>query len=89
MTDTAISPLRRHMIEEMTIRELGPKTQAGYIRAVKNSAASLGHSPDRASIVVAQPSCPASSRVDIPSAHLPDCNGWDGDTLLHHQRRTQ
>lgn len=25
MTDTAISPLRRRMIEDMTIRKLGPK----------------------------------------------------------------
>ena len=50
MTDTAISPLRRRMIEDMTIRKLGPKTQADYIRAVKNFAAFLGHSPDRATI---------------------------------------
>ena len=50
MTDKAISPLRRRMIEDMTIRKLGAKTQAGYIRAVKNFAAFLGHSPDRASV---------------------------------------
>ena len=29
MTDTAISPLRRRMIEDMTIRKLGPKTSSG------------------------------------------------------------
>jgi hypothetical protein len=50
MTDKAISPLRRRMIEDMTIRKVGPKTQAGYIRAVKNFADFLGHSPDRAGI---------------------------------------
>ena len=50
MTETAISPLRQRMIEDMTIRKLGAKTQAGYIRAVKNFAAFLGHSPDRAGI---------------------------------------
>ena len=49
MTDTAISPLRQRMIEDMTIRKLGTKTQAGYIRAVKNFVAFLGHSPDQAS----------------------------------------
>jgi site-specific recombinase XerD len=38
------------MIEDMTIRKLGPKPQAGYIRAVKNFATFLGHSPDRASV---------------------------------------
>ena len=50
MTDKAISPLRWRMIEDMTIRKLGAKTQAGYIRAVRNFADFLGHSPDRASV---------------------------------------
>src|SRR5437660_5261211 len=49
MTDEAMSPLRRRMIEDMTIRKLAPKTQEGYIRTVKNFAAFLGRSPDRAS----------------------------------------
>jgi site-specific recombinase XerD len=48
MTDKAISPLRQRLIDDMTIRKLGPKTQAGYIRAVKNFAAFLGRSPDQA-----------------------------------------
>ena len=49
MTDEAMSPLRRRMIEDMTIRKLAPKTQEGYIRTIRNFAAFLGHSPDRAS----------------------------------------
>ncbi len=49
MTDKAISPLRRRMIEDMTIRKLAPKTQASYIRAVRNFTVFLGRSPDRAS----------------------------------------
>ncbi len=48
MTDKAISPLRRRMIEDMTIRKLAPKTQASYIRAVRNFTIFLGRSPDRA-----------------------------------------
>src|SRR5713101_1031392 len=48
MTDKAISPLRRRMIEDMTIRKLGPKTQHGYIRAVKNFSIFFGRSPDKA-----------------------------------------
>ena len=48
MTDKAISPLRRRMIDDMTIRKVGTKTQAGYIRAVKNFADFLGRSPDQA-----------------------------------------
>jgi integrase/recombinase XerD len=49
MTDQAISPLRRRMIEDMTIRKFAPKTQSSYIRAVKNFTVFLGRSPDQAS----------------------------------------
>ena len=49
MTDKAISPLRRRMIEDMTIRKLAPKTQASYIRAVRDFTVFLGRSPDQAS----------------------------------------
>jgi integrase/recombinase XerD len=50
MTDEAMSPLRRRMIEDMTIRKLAPKTQQGYIRTIKNFAAFLGRSPDTATL---------------------------------------
>ena len=49
MTDEAMSPLRRRMIEDMTIRKLAPKTQHDYLQRVKNFAAYLGRSPDTAS----------------------------------------
>jgi integrase/recombinase XerD len=50
MTDEAVSPLRRRMIEEdMTIRKLAPRTQQGYIRTIRNLAVFLGRSPDTAS----------------------------------------
>jgi integrase/recombinase XerD len=49
MTDEAMSPLRRRMIEDMTIRKLSPKTQHDYVQRVKNFAAFLGRSPDMAS----------------------------------------
>src|SRR5436305_1541063 len=48
MTDQAMSPLRRRMIEDMTIRKLAPKTQQGYIRTIRDFAAFLGRSPDTA-----------------------------------------
>ena len=48
MTDKAISPLRRRLIEDMTIRRLSPKTQHHYIRHVKSFADFLGRSPDKA-----------------------------------------
>jgi integrase/recombinase XerD len=49
MTDQAMSPLRRRMIEDMTIRKFAPKTQHDYLQRVKNFAAFLGRSPDTAS----------------------------------------
>jgi site-specific recombinase XerD len=49
MTDVAISPLRRRMIEDMSMRRLAPKTQKDYIQIIKNLAAFLGRSPDTAS----------------------------------------
>jgi site-specific recombinase XerD len=49
MTDEAMSPLRRRMIEDMTIRKLAPKTQQGYVRTIKSFAVFLGRSPDTAS----------------------------------------
>src|SRR5260370_5016514 len=48
MTDEAMSPLRRRMIEDMTIRKLGRKTQQDYIQIIKKLAAFLGRSPDTA-----------------------------------------
>ena len=48
MTDKAISPLRRRMIEDMTIRKFAPKTQHDYVQRVKHFAAFLGRSPDTA-----------------------------------------
>jgi integrase/recombinase XerD len=48
MTEMAISPLRRRMIEDMTVRKFVEKTQNDYIRNVKNLVAFLGRSPDTA-----------------------------------------
>lgn len=50
MTEKAISPLRQRMIDDMTIRGLGQKTQDDYIRAVVNFTRFFGASPDRASV---------------------------------------
>ena len=48
MTDRAISPLRRRMIEDMRVRGFTAATQGGYIRAVRDFTAFLGRSPDEA-----------------------------------------
>ena len=49
MTNETMSPLRRRMIEDMTIRNFGPKTHHDYIRSVRNLTVFLGRSPDTAS----------------------------------------
>jgi integrase/recombinase XerD len=48
MTEQAISPLRRRMIEDMAIRKFAMKTQHDYVQRVKDFAAFLGRSPQRA-----------------------------------------
>ena len=48
MSQAPISPLRRRMIEDMTVRGFGEKTQSDYIRHVKNFTIFLGRSPDQA-----------------------------------------
>jgi len=46
---SSISPLRQRFVDDLTMRKLSPKTQTGYIRAVKKLAKFLGRSPDLAS----------------------------------------
>jgi integrase/recombinase XerD len=48
MSETPISPLRRRMIEDMTVRNFVEKTRNDYIRQVRTFTAFLGRSPDTA-----------------------------------------
>ena len=48
MTEQAISPLRRRMIEDMSIRKFAAKTQHDYVQRVKDLATFLGRSPGTA-----------------------------------------
>jgi integrase/recombinase XerD len=48
MTEQAMSPLRRRMIEDMSIRRFAAKTQHDYVQRVKDFATFLGRSPDKA-----------------------------------------
>ena len=45
----SISPLRQRMIDDMTLRKLNPRTQAGYLRSVVRFTRFFGQSPDLAS----------------------------------------
>jgi integrase/recombinase XerD len=46
-TTTAVSPLRRRMIDDMMIRNMSPATQRSYIHAVKRFSRHFGRSPDK------------------------------------------
>lgn len=48
MTSAPTTPLRQRMIEDMTIRQFGSKTQHDYVRVVADFARFLGRSPDQA-----------------------------------------
>jgi integrase/recombinase XerD len=48
MSETPISPLRARMIEDMSVRKFGEKTQNDYIRHVKSFSTFLGRSPAKA-----------------------------------------
>lgn len=50
MTQQPISPLRRRMFEDMTVRNLSPSTQQSYVYAVANFARHFGRSPDKLSL---------------------------------------
>lgn len=44
-----VSPLRQRMLDDMRMRNLAPKTQSAYIRAVRSLTRYLRRSPDTAS----------------------------------------
>ena len=48
MSEKPISPLRRRMIEDMSVRNFVEKTRHDYIRQVRTFTAFLGRSPDTA-----------------------------------------
>ena len=55
-----VSPLRRRMIEDMTVRNLSPATQRSYLHAVAKFSRYFSRSPDRLDIppmATANPTC--------------------------------
>ena len=58
-----LSPLRRRMIEDMTIRNMSPATQRSYISAVSKFSRYFGRSPDKLD-AGRRPRLPGPSRID-------------------------
>ena len=54
-----VSPLRQRMLDDMRMRKLQPRTQAGYIRAVR-----------RLAILLEQAPTPPSVALHAPRGHL-------------------
>ena len=62
-----ISPLRRRMIEDMTVRNLSPATQQSYLSAVsKKLSRYFGRSPDRLRLTIASCGLPPMPRTREP-----------------------
>ncbi len=59
-----ISPLRRRMIEDMTIRNLSPATQRSYVHAVSKFSQYFGRSPDPLGLHAASRSATAAAGLD-------------------------
>jgi hypothetical protein len=60
-----ISPLRRRMIEDMTVRNLSPATQQSYLSAVSKFSRYFGRCPDRVHGEFVNSRTNASARVGL------------------------
>jgi Phage integrase, N-terminal SAM-like domain len=93
-TTRAASPLRQRMIEDMRMRKLEPRTQEGYIRAVRKLTVYLKRSPDTASVedlrtfrrsgVVMRSIADAAPRIPTVAAWRADRADAVKDHLVEH-----
>lgn len=86
---TEMSPLRRRMIDDMTIRNLSPATQRSYLHAVAKFSRYFGRSPDRLGLedVRAFQVHLVSSGISWPALNQVVCalRFFYGVTLDHHE----
>jgi hypothetical protein len=67
-----ITPLRRHMIEDMSLRNTLPATQRVYVNAVKTFSAFFGRSPDKLTFEDVRTTSFISSYAGSSHHHQPD-----------------
>jgi integrase/recombinase XerD len=88
---TEINPLRRRMIDDMTIRNLSPATQRSYLHAVTKFSRYFGRSPDRLGLedVRAFQAHLVSSGLSWPALNQTACALrcwlWDGPPFRGHR----
>ena len=72
MTDAlkAVSPLRRRMIDDMSLRNLSPATQRSYLHAVTKFSRYSGRSPDRLGLEDVRAFPPPVARRNRKLQHL-------------------
>jgi len=75
MTDQAMSPLRRRMVEDMSIRKFTPGTQHNYVRFVKEFSIFFGRSPDKAAFEDVRRYLSLLKTSSDPRT-LANCAGW-------------
>jgi integrase/recombinase XerD len=89
MTMTELSPLRRRMIDDMTIRNLSPATQRSYLHAVTKFSRYFGRSSDRLGLedIRAFQVHLVSSGISWPALNHTVCalRFFYGVTLDHHE----
>ena len=84
----SVTPLRQRMLDDMRMRKLEPKTQAGYLRAVRHLAVFLKASPDTATGRCARY---RTLRLELErdKGDRPDCEQDRRSCEPHHQRGRQ
>jgi integrase/recombinase XerD len=82
-----MSPLRRHMTEDMAVRNLSPATQRSYLHAVSKFSSHFGRLPDR--LVSGGARLPGPFGVDRHFVAGAEPDGLRAAVLLRRHARAQ
>jgi integrase/recombinase XerD len=82
MTEQAISPLRRRMIEDMAIRKFAQKTQHDYVRRTKEFVSYPKRSPDPATPEDVRGFQLHLSSIGVGTPKINGATGWRGQPYI-------